>query len=50
MKRKIYIVLTSPLEVLGCAFVGAWFGARDGYRNIRDAWKRDARSTGQREP
>jgi hypothetical protein len=36
--RRIYIVLTAPVEVLGCAIVGAWRYGRDGWFNVIDAW------------
>lgn len=39
MGKIIWISLVAPAEVLGCAFVGAWRGAVEGARNVRDAWR-----------
>lgn len=36
--RALVIVL-APVEVIGCACVGAWRYGRDGAGNIRDAWR-----------
>jgi hypothetical protein len=39
MRRKLYVILTAPFEVLGCSIVFAWRGAKHGAENVRDAWK-----------
>lgn len=31
------VIVTAPIEVFGCAVIGAWRGAKDGCLNVRDA-------------
>lgn len=38
MARKLYIIFTVPLELIGCAIWGGYLGGRDAIRNIREAW------------
>jgi hypothetical protein len=44
MKRRLYIIVTAPLEVIGCALWGAARGLRDGVLNVRDAWRETIQS------
>jgi len=39
MRRRLFIILIAPIEVLACAVVGAWEGAVDGINNVADAWR-----------
>lgn len=39
MRRRLYIVVTAPLEVIGCAIVGCYRGAIDGVENVIHAWR-----------
>jgi hypothetical protein len=38
MRWRMYLIATAPIEVIGCAFWGAWRGLRDGWLNVRDEW------------
>lgn len=35
---RIFLVLIAPLEIAGCAIVGAWKGFKMGIENVRDEW------------
>jgi hypothetical protein len=39
MRSKLWIIVTAPIEVIGCAIINAWRGAKVGAENVRHAWK-----------